>query len=794
MNTSNTRSILVRVFLARLVLGLCAFLPTPAAAQPATLPGFAVCASQSSPVTGAVTLSAHVWAEPGLIGVQFKVDGYPVEALATQVPYEIQWSAASAANGEHTITAEARYASGEVVESAPLHLTVSNPLAFNRTLNVDAANGDDANDGLSPSTAWRTLDQANQSVVAGDTVLLQGSFVDQVIRPLTPGTADRPITFRGAPGATAVLDGGRFGAVVWLDRGSAQSYIIVDGIAMTNLGSPIGISRVLLAEGAHHNVVRNSDLTRVDLRIYGGSSDNVIEANVIRDVGDEAASAGNSVWIADGASRNLILNNRLTNGGHSLIQIGGDQPNDADVLDNVVANNVLSNRWATPLILSWRARRTIVEGNRISDGARNGVNAPRPGIQIAASENIIRYNEVFDNAGAGIHVGGYAFGAIVQDSIGNQIYHNVFYGNGGTAAPASAAVAGVAILLFEQDGRTVRDNLFANNVFFRNSGFAFGDAVYSIAVDHFNTPVAWPDGSLNGNRLRNNIILREPGSAGERAILHIRRSDQGGNVDYTLPQFEAAYAEASNNFEADPRFVDEANRLFTLQPGSPAIDRGMVISGVHFQGAAPDIGAFEVSAVAAGPVAAYGFDEGRGTITADASGNNRTATISGATWTSHTPRGLGRALVFDGVKGRVAAGTVTLGPAFTLMAWIFNPRNGAYETIMTVGSDRALFLRRGVITFHGGRAFGPAISTNTWHHVAVVYDRATLRAFLDGAPLGTARSASLPAVTGALQIGAWVHRASNLAFFRGLIDEARVYNRALTRAEVQQAMHTRVTP
>jgi hypothetical protein len=87
--------------------------------------------------------------------------------------------------------------------------------------------------------------------------------------------------------------------------------------------------------------------------------------------------------------------------------------------------------------------------------------------------------------------------------------------------------------------------------------------------------------------------------------------------------------------------------------------------------------AFSVaSAPAGGLLAAYGFDEGSGATTADASGNNRTATIAGATWTTHTTGGFGRALLFDGVNDRVTtAGTVTLGPPFTLMAWVFNPRN-----------------------------------------------------------------------------------------------------------------------
>ena len=369
-----------------------------------------------------------------------------------------------------------------------------------------------------------------------------------------------------------------------LDAG--RRYIVIEQLRIQNVpGYAIEITA-----GANHNVVRGTYITGSgNATVWGHgvritqSSDNVVEGNQIVDTGDERANSGDSVWIADGSSRNRVLNNRLTNGGHSLIQIGGDQPADAPVIDNVVARNVMSNRWATPLILSWRAQWTIVEYNRISDGARNGVNTPRAGVQIQASDNIIRYNEVFDNTGAAIYIAGYGFrpvgqdSVIGQDSIGNSIYFNVFYGNGvlsdranaAIAEPAGADRAGLAILMFEQDGRTVRDNLIAYNIFYRNSGFAFDGAIYSIVIDHFRA-VAWPEGTLNGNRILNNIILREPSSAGEVSVLRIRRPDEGGNVSYTLAQFDAVYPEVADNLEVDPRFTDEANRVFTLREDSPA--------------------------------------------------------------------------------------------------------------------------------------------------------------------------------------------------------------------------------
>ena len=41
-----------------------------------------------------------------------------------------------------------------------------------------------------------------------------------------------------------------------------------------------------------------------------------------------------------------------------------------------------------------------------------------------------------------------------------------------------------------------------------------------------------------------------------------------------------------------PLFVDPVNNYFQLRPGSPAIDTGVDV-GLPFNGAAPDIGAFE---------------------------------------------------------------------------------------------------------------------------------------------------------------------------------------------------------
>jgi parallel beta helix pectate lyase-like protein len=540
--------------------------------------------SQPSPVSGAVVLTADVPPDPELLAVQFKLDGYVLDEPVTKHPYEVVWSAASASSGKHMVTAEARYRGGAVVESAPLRLTVVNPPTFNRTFYVDAEHGNDGKDGTSAATAWRTLDKANHAVTAGDTVLLRGTFSAQQIRPAVPGTPAKPITFRSYSGQTAVLNGGSAGVAVRLET---CSYIVLDGLRIQNV---VGYA-IQIGPGGHHNVVRNAYLTKSGTASVWGhaikiieSSDNLIERNQIVDIGDERANSGDSIYIVSDAHRNRILDNTLRNGGHSLIQMGSQQSK-APSTDNVIAGNTLSNFYTTPVILAYGSERTLIEYNTISDGARNGINYPRPGIQIAASENVVRHNEVFNNAAAGIALVAYVYDATTpQDSIGNRIYHNVFYGNGT-----------YGLWISEKHGRTVRDNLIANNIFFRNRGFTLDGRTYTVGIEHYHNPTAWPVGGLNGNRIENNILLRQPGAAGEPMVLRIRSDVLGGNLAYTLARFQATHREATDNLEVDPQFTDEAKRVFTLRPGSPAARRGVRIPGVSLHGGAPDIGAFEPS-------------------------------------------------------------------------------------------------------------------------------------------------------------------------------------------------------
>ena len=74
----------------------------------------------------------------------------------------------------------------------------------------------------------------------------------------------------------------------------------------------------------------------------------------------------------------------------------------------------------------------------------------------------------------------------------------------------------------------------------------------------------------------------------------------------------------------------------------------------------------------------------------------------------------------------------------------------------------------------------------------MTYDGATLRLYVNGVQVSSvARTGSIATSANPLQIGG---DSIYGQYFQGLIDEVRVYNRALSQAEIQTDMNTAVSP
>ena len=227
-----------------------------------------------------------------------------------------------------------------------------------------------------------------------------------------------------------------------------------------------------------------------------------------------------------------------------------------------------------------------------------------------------------------------------------------------------------------------------------------------------------------------------------------------------------------------------------LPPASPT---GLTLTII----AAPTITP-NVTQVAGGSglVAQWKFDEGSGAVACDSSGNGNTATLgNGPLWTAGK---VGNALYFDGVDDNLvvaASNSLNLSSSFTLSAWV-NPASASTDFRSIVTKNYKYYLYASVAGYCGngsplGGVSGGAghtvchpspLAINTWTHLAVTYDGSTLTLYRNSVAVATSNfSGTLSPSTGTLQIGASQYGEH----FQGLIDEVRIYSRALSVTEIQ---------
>jgi fibronectin type 3 domain-containing protein len=207
-----------------------------------------------------------------------------------------------------------------------------------------------------------------------------------------------------------------------------------------------------------------------------------------------------------------------------------------------------------------------------------------------------------------------------------------------------------------------------------------------------------------------------------------------------------------------------------------------------------------------GLAAAYSFNEGFGSTTADSSGNGIVGTLHDATWT--TDGKYGDALGFNGDSyvdlGRPAALTTT--GSMTWEAWV-NPTDTPPDDGQIVALSDSTGWQFKTTSDTGQRTFGLALSgstgshtqlygrtvlaLNTWYHAAAVYDASARRLHIyvngvldDGTLVGTVPAAQVLPVGPSVTIG---QRSGGFNFI-GTLDEVRIYNRALSQSEIQADM------
>jgi len=215
-------------------------------------------------------------------------------------------------------------------------------------------------------------------------------------------------------------------------------------------------------------------------------------------------------------------------------------------------------------------------------------------------------------------------------------------------------------------------------------------------------------------------------------------------------------------------------------------------------------------------VLALNFNEGAGAIANDSSGLGNKASISGAAW---TPEGaFGGGLVFNGTSSIL---TVAASPSLnvaqvTIEAWVLPADIKGWRNVLlkqlsastSTGLSYALYANSDTDGGAGAYIRPSGMSSDqrandtvlliandvpgqpSWHHLAATYNGSALKLYVDGNLVATTKaSTALSAGAFPLFIGGnplWGE------FFKGTIDEVRVYNRALTDNEIYVDMFTAV--
>jgi hypothetical protein len=198
-------------------------------------------------------------------------------------------------------------------------------------------------------------------------------------------------------------------------------------------------------------------------------------------------------------------------------------------------------------------------------------------------------------------------------------------------------------------------------------------------------------------------------------------------------------------------------------------------------------------------VASYGFDQGSGTTVTDSTGHGHTGTISGAAWT-HGGRH-GGSMNFSGDHAYVNipdSSAFHLTKGMTVEAWVRpTASDGWREAVLKEipgGLSYALYAEdnngKPGGWMHSSRDNGVepsrGLALNTWTHIATTYDGTTMRFYVNGVLKGSLKvGGAIATGNGPVRLGGndvWGE------WFKGQIDDVRIWSRALSASEVHADM------
>ena len=216
----------------------------------------------------------------------------------------------------------------------------------------------------------------------------------------------------------------------------------------------------------------------------------------------------------------------------------------------------------------------------------------------------------------------------------------------------------------------------------------------------------------------------------------------------------------------------------------------------------------------AGPVLHLTLDQSSisGTTALDTSGNNFNGTLVNAP--SVVTGNIGQALSFNGINQGVDLHNLPLatlgvtGNSITISAWV-QPQNltpttqivfakgatassAANETFVIYlkkfGVRPAVDFSDGTNILQAAANSGPTLATSTWMLITATLSGQTATIYLNGVLAGTATNSSFGTLmdAGTRGVGVGYDAGATRLYMSGLVDDVRIYNRALSVSEVSQ--------
>lgn len=788
-------------------------------------------------LSGTVTLSAIAQDNVGIAGVQFRLDGAAIGSEDTSAPYSLSWNSAAAANGAHELTAIARDSSNNAAQSSPLSVTVSNstqaPSGLIASYSFDEGSGQSVSDGsgrghvgaISGAT-WTTagkvggalsFDGVNDLVTIADSAALDlttGMTLEAWIYPTALGAGWRTVLMK------------EFSGELTYTLYANEDVSVPAGYVRVGTGSRrVGGSTSLPLNGWTH-LASTYDGSTLRLFVNGVQVGSQAVTGPIATSTLPLRIGGNTVWgeYFSGRIDEVRVYNRALTAAEIVTDMNvGTAPAGARLTITGPANNASIS--GSTVNVTYVSSGDLIQASsvrlRLDGGAEINATALTGQVQLtnmsAGTHTLTGYLARSDQSKIeGSDAALVTFTTVLTQPVQPKLSITAPANNGnitGTTVQVSYSstgdVAQAAFAHFSLDGGSELVVTALNGEFQIEAVGAGSHTLqgYLARADHSKitgsdaTAVAFA--TVLPDTTRPAVVITAP-----------RDGDTVSGAVTLTATAQDNVAVGGVQFKLDGTALGGED---VTAPYSLSWNTSIVANGAHVltavardasnnttESLSVNVIVSNAAQVPAGLVAAYGFEEGTGQSAADISGRGHVGTISGASWT--TAGKFGNALSFDGVNDLVTvadSAALDLTTGMTLEAWVYPTALSGWRTVLMkevsgelaytiYANDQvaapASYVRIGSTSRRAAGA--SALPLNAWTHVAATYDGATLRLYVNGSQVGS------QAVTGAIAVSALPLRigGNNVwgEYFSGRIDEVRVYNRALSAAEIATDMNLAV--